>query len=343
MTETSLDQATVQEPSLETRKPRGARPLRSRARVLVVATASLLVLAASYMFLASSNRSDAGASSAREAATALGSSPSQSSSTAVEISLIGSTVASNDVSVLVDDATATITSSGTYAVSGVLDGGHLIIDAGDDSEVRLILQGATIISQSGPAVMVASAGRVTLELAAGTSNRLSYWEEGAHSTETSALFSVSDLKVVGTGSLTVESNRGDGIVSEAGLTIATGSIRVGAEGNGLRATDFVVLGAPDLVIDAAEDGIRSGTAEPQRSISGTDLGYVSIAGGTYQINAGADGIAAETDVLIYAGDFEINSNQGSTRFEVSGTPTGISAEGTVAITGGTFATAGKDN
>lgn len=339
MTNAPLDQVTVQERSAQTASPEKAPRPRSRVGVLAIAAASSVLLAVSYLLTTISPSSEPASAATETSATAMTSASSLQSSSVVDISLDGSSVTSDGVSVLVDGATATITSPGTYVVSGILVGGRLIVDAGDDAEVRLVLHGATIIGQSDPAILVESAGKVTMDLASDSANLLADGGMDSNPSGRGVLFSASDLKVVGQGSLTVETNRGDGIVGEAGVTLATGTIRIAAAGDGLRAAGYVVLGAPDLGIVAGGDGIHSGPGELRQPPAETSvLGYVSIAGGTYVIDAGGDAIHAETDVVIYAGHFRTTSNTESTQFEETRGANAISGQGEVVINGGSFAT-----
>ena len=52
------------------------------------------------------------------------------------------------------DGRITITQPGDYLISGTLNDGCIYIAAGDEDDVRLILNGATISASDGPAIMV---------------------------------------------------------------------------------------------------------------------------------------------------------------------------------------------
>ena len=58
--------------------------------------------------------------------------------------------------VTVDGGTVTITGSGTYVVSGTLDG-QVVVNA-DKADVRLVLAGASITNTGGPAIDIQDAG-----------------------------------------------------------------------------------------------------------------------------------------------------------------------------------------
>ena len=58
----------------------------------------------------------------------------------------------------------TITSEGTYVVSGTLDNGQIIVNAGDDDKVYLILNGADITCHTSAPVYVQNADKTTITL-----------------------------------------------------------------------------------------------------------------------------------------------------------------------------------
>lgn len=66
-----------------------------------------------------------------------------------------------------------ISSAGTYVVSGELTDGQLLVDTGDDDKVQLVLAGATIHNEDGPAIYVRNADKCFVTLDAGTENNLS--------------------------------------------------------------------------------------------------------------------------------------------------------------------------
>lgn len=67
----------------------------------------------------------------------------------------------------------TVSAGGTYVLSGSLQDGRLLIDSPDDEPVRLVLNGADIFSEDGPAIYVKNAKKLVLILAEGTINSIS--------------------------------------------------------------------------------------------------------------------------------------------------------------------------
>ena len=66
----------------------------------------------------------------------------------------------------------TVTQAGVYVLSGLLSNGRIVVEAGDEDKVQVVLSGASITSSDGPAIWVKSADKVFLTLAEGTENAL---------------------------------------------------------------------------------------------------------------------------------------------------------------------------
>ena len=62
----------------------------------------------------------------------------------------------------------TISSEGTYIISGELSSGQIVVDASDDAKVQLVLAGATIHNENGPAIYAKSADKCFVTLADGS-------------------------------------------------------------------------------------------------------------------------------------------------------------------------------
>jgi hypothetical protein len=101
-----------------------------------------------------------------------------------------------------------------------------------------------------------------------------------------AIFSKSDLSIIGAGSLTVKASYQHGILSKDELKIISGHIAVFAAGDGIRGRDFVAVRDGDITIEATGDGIQSNNDEDAQK------GFVLIEGVRMDITAGEDGIRA---------------------------------------------------
>lgn len=252
----------------------------------------------------------------------------------VEISLGSTTTAGSDV-VNIDGSTATITAAGTYRISGTLEDGAMVVDAGDDAVVQLILDGAHITNSDGAAIAVMSADRAIVILADGSTNTLTdgtaYVPGEGEDEPNAALYSKADLTIAGEGSLAVSGNYNDGIAGKDGLVIDGGDITVVAVDDGIRGKDYLVVNDGTLDITSGGDGMKADNDED------ADRGYISIAAGTINIEAGGDGIQAATDVAITGGDFTISTGGGSSASVTADeSAKGIKGAVSVVIETGTF-------
>lgn len=226
------------------------------------------------------------------------------------IKLNGDSISLNGAGATVDGNTLTITSAGTYTISGVLNNGQIKVDTQDAETVKLVLDGMDISSSSRSPIYIANAEKTVIALAAGTKNTVtdgsSYSTPDTGSGEPdAAIFSKDDLTINGDGTLTVNANYNDGISSNDDLKITGGSITVNAVNDGIKGRDSVVVKGGSTTIRADGDGIQSSNDEDSTK------GYVSIEDGIISLVTEADGIQAETSLTISGGQVTITSGGGS--------------------------------
>ena len=209
---------------------------------------------------------------------------------------------------LFPDGDLTITSAGTYILSGDYNG-MILVEVGEEDKVQLVLDNATITNENGPAIYVRSADKVFITAAEGTVNVIS---DGADYTLTdddttldAAVFSKDDLTVNGAGKLTINGNCKHAVVSKDDLVITAKDLTVNAENVGLNGKDSVRFSEATVSITAGSDGIRSENG------TDADKGYVSVADSTVTIVSGKDGIQAETVFTAENAAITITSGGGS--------------------------------
>ena len=215
------------------------------------------------------------------------------------------TSASSD-GVKVDGDTVTISAAGTYRLSGSLSDGQVVVAAGEEDTVRIILDGAEISSSTGSPFVVQSADEAVVFLADGTSNSLSdasTYKDQAEDAPNAALYSKADLTVAGPGSLTVEGNFNDGISSKDGLVLASGTVTVDAQDDGIVGKDYAVLLDGAYQVTAGDDGFKSDNEEDE------GRGWVLVNGGTLNVSAGDDGIKAFNTLTIAAGNATVEKSE----------------------------------
>lgn len=220
----------------------------------------------------------------------------------------GDSVTSSSDSVQISGTTVTITEEATYILSGTLNNGMVIVNADKSAKLQLVLNGVSINSETSAPLYILAADKVFVTLAEGTENTLSNGGTFTAIDENNidaVIFSKQDLTLNGSGSLTVTSPAGHGIVSKDDLVITGGTYTVNCASHGLDANDSVRIMDGTLTVDAGKDGIRAENDED------TSLGFIYISGGTLNIEAEGDGISAGAYLQIEDGTFDLLCGGGS--------------------------------
>lgn len=208
--------------------------------------------------------------------------------------------------VTVDGNVITITSGGTYIISGTLSEGQLVVDA-DDEKVQLVLDNADITCATSAAIYVKSAGKTFITLAEGSENILmntAEFEAIDDNNIDAVIFSKDDLALNGSGTLTINSENGHGIVSKDDLKITGGTYNITAASHALSGKDSVRIAEGTFNLVSGKDGIHSENADD------SSKGYVYIAGGEFTVDSTGDGIDASNIVQIDGGTFDITAGGG---------------------------------
>ena len=230
-------------------------------------------------------------------------------------------------SVSLEGSVFTISSAGTYTLSGKLSDGQVIVNAGDSDDVTLVLNGADISCSTGAPILVVNGDNVVIEASAGTANSVSDNRTSISSSENydAAVYSACDLDLTGTGSLSVTSKAGNGVKTKDDLGISSLTLSVNAPGNALKGNDSVTIksGTLDLV-STGDAGIKTSNADV--SSKGNQKGSIVISGGTVNISASGDGLHAEYNIEI----------SGSSVINISTEDDAVHAEQQIIISGGTL-------
>lgn len=279
-------------------------------------------------------------------------------SSAVKITLNGSSAVVSGSGVNISGSTVTITSAGTYIISGSLSDGQIVIAASDSDKVQLVLNNAEINCNTSAAIYVKSADKVFVTLPAGTTNSLGGGTEYVQTDDNTVdgvIFSKSDLTLNGTGTLKIDADYRHGIVTKDTLCITGGTYVIDAVKTCLAGKDGIKILDGSFTLTAGSKGLNSGNDDDAKEgsiyIAGGTFtikseddsihadGSCIIAGGTYTIAAGDDGIHANYDTVITDGSITItDSYEGieGRRITVSGGTINLTAsdDGINAATGG---------
>ncbi len=230
--------------------------------------------------------------------------------------------------VKVDGDTVTITAAGTYRLTGALTDGKVVVAAGEEDVVRVILDGVTLASSAGSPMVVQSANEAILFLEEGSTNSIkdaaTYTDQGTDAPN-AALYSMADLTIAGPGSLEVDGRYNDGIASKDGLVLASGNVTVQAADDGIRGKDYAVLLDGAYQVTAGGDGFTSD--------NDTDdgRGWLLVNGGSITVKAGDDGIKAQNQLAIANGTVTVAESE-----------EGLEAQH-IAVSGGTVTVTANDD
>lgn len=222
----------------------------------------------------------------------------------------------NDISVNLSDSTSTsdeayfsggkltISSQGTYIITGTLEDGQIIIDTASSEKVKLILNGISVSCSNGPAIYVKSAPKkVILYTAEQSVNILSDSTSYITPDEdrvdgevypNACIYSCDDLKLDGLGKLYVTGNADKGINTKDDLEICGGTVVVQSKGVGIRGNDSVMIEGGIIHIVSGGDGIKTANTD-----SGN--GSLNILGGELYIETAGDGISSSAELSISGG------------------------------------------
>jgi len=210
------------------------------------------------------------------------------------------------------DGDYTITQSGVYVFSGTLKDGMILVNAGEDDKVQIVLNGASVTNSDGPAIYAVEADKVFVTAAEGTENSLSdgssYADDSFGNTPDGCIFSKCDLTINGSGTLTIDGNYKFGIVGKDDVVIADVTLSVTAESDGISGKDSVSISSGTITIIAGGDGISSVNDDD------AEKGAVQIDGGTIVIKSGGSsadsqkGIKAQYSVTINGGTITIDAD-----------------------------------
>ena len=230
--------------------------------------------------------------------------------TAVTVTLNGTTAAASGEGVTADGNTVTLTKEGTYVLTGSLTG-SVVIDMEDTAKPHIILRNASVTNEDGAALRVEQADKVFVTLEAGTDNTLSNGgglsgeEEGV----AGAVFSRDDITFNGTGSLTVSSPAGHGVVGKDDVVFTGGAYQISAASHGVDANDSVRVANASFTILSGKDGIHCENSDDATK------GFVYLDSGSLVIEAEGDGVSASADVTVETASLSVAAGGGSANAE----------------------------
>ena len=217
----------------------------------------------------------------------------------------GSTVTQND-------SVYTITQAGEYTVTGLLSEGQIVVNADDNAEITIVLNGTSITCSNGSPIYIKNADNIKIKSEENTYNCIvdaraesdDNPDNSSSENGNAAIYAACDLKLVGKGALSVTGNYNNGIQSKDDISIKNVTIKVNAVNNAIKGNDEAAIESGEIIaISRKGDGIK--TSNSSLSTKGKQKGNVIISGGNIDIYAVCDGIYAAYGVDV-SGDGNLN-------------------------------------
>ena len=217
----------------------------------------------------------------------------------------GSTITQND-------SVYTITQAGEYTVTGLLSEGQIVVNADDNAEITIVLNGTSITCSNGSPIYIKNADNIKIKSEENTYNCIvdaraeadDNSDDSSSENGNAAIYAACDLKLVGKGALSVTGNYNNGIQSKDDISIKNVTIKVNAVNNAIKGNDEVAIESGEIIaISRKGDGIK--TSNSSLSNKGKRKGNVIISGGNIDIYAACDGIDAAYGVDV-SGDGNLN-------------------------------------
>ena len=217
----------------------------------------------------------------------------------------GSTITQND-------SIYTITQAGEYTVTGLLSEGQIVVNADDNAEITIVLNGTSITCSNGSPIYIKNADNIKIKSEENTYNCIvdaraeadDNSDNSSSENGNAAIYAACDLKLVGKGALSVTGNYNNGIQSKDDISIKNVTIKVNAVNNAIKGNDEVAIESGEIIaISRKGDGIK--TSNSSLSNKGKQKGNVIISGGNIDIYAACDGIDAAYGVDV-SGDGNLN-------------------------------------
>ena len=223
--------------------------------------------------------------------------------------------------VITDGETYTITEAGVYVLSGTAADATVMVDAGDEDKVQLVLDGLSISNEDFACIYVQNADKVFITSSSDSSLSVtgSFRTDGDTETD-GVIFSRDDLVLNGTAVLTISSSD-NGIVCKDDLKLTGGTYLITAASKAVEANDSILVYGGTFTLTAGTDGLHAENNDDNST------GYIYIAGGDFSIKAGDDGIHATTFVQIDDGELDITASEGieATVVQINGGTINIAA------------------
>ncbi len=204
-----------------------------------------------------------------------------------------------------DGQAYTISKEGVYVITGTASNAQIIVSAGDEDKVQLVLDDVSITNESTPCIYVKNADKVFVTTT-DSENTLTvtgtFTADGDTNTD-AVIFSRDDVVVNGKGTLNIVSSE-NGISGKDDLKVTGGTLNISCTADALEANESILIADGTITIKSDKDGLHAENDEDNT------VGSVYIAGGTITIEAGDDAIHATTIAQVDGGTISLTAAEG---------------------------------
>ena len=221
-----------------------------------------------------------------------------------------------------DGETYTVSKEGVYVVTGSASNAQIVVSAGDEDKVQLVLDSVSITNESTPCIYVQNADKVFVTTT-DSENTLTvsgaFTSDGDTNTD-AVIFSRDDLVINGTGTLNIVSSE-NGISGKDDLKVTGGTINITCTADALEANESILVADGTISIKSDKDGLHAENDEDNT------VGYIYIADGTITIEAGDDAVHATTIAQVDGGTIDLTGAEGieGTYIQINGGEISIAA------------------
>lgn len=218
-----------------------------------------------------------------------------------------SSVTSDSDNVTIEGTTATITSGGTYILSGKCSDGKVIISTQEDDDVHLVLDNIELSSKDSAAINESVGAKVVITLTKDSVNSLSdgsNYQSGSENDDTiptACIYTKGSLTINGEGSLLVTGNCSNAIKTKDDFKMMSGQLTINSKTNGIVGKDSVAIKDGTLNVTSDKDGIKSNNTKDSQK------GYILIEGGNITIIANDDGLHSNGSLTVEKGELTIDA------------------------------------
>lgn len=204
----------------------------------------------------------------------------------------------------------TIKKGGCYVLTGIA--GQIIVDAGEETPVQIVLNNSSITSTDGPAIYAPSCSKLIITANEGSLNTVS--DSAVYKVyrdlAKGCIYSKSNITINGKGELYIQGNKEAAVYSKDAVKIVSGTIGITSLGQGIYGEDKVVIYDGDININSTKEGIVSArTNDPNK-------GYVSLKDGTLEISCTDVAVRAVSGIDVI--DCDVNILSAEENYMVAG-------------------------